>query len=187
MKTIYLSLIALSLVACSGNGGKQKQANGNDSTVVSSKPTKADEAAKARKAAEKIYADVFGWYNKAEQAGTEPQEEPDFNAYYTSNSYKALLQKVVDKDRSLIAKGEVGFFDYDHWICGQDYQGLAFAVAKCERISDERCRVEADITNCGQKQRITLMMVFEDGVWRIDDFIRDGSSEKTSMAQYVKK
>lgn len=187
MKTIYLSLIALSLVACSGKGGKQKQACSSGTATVSSKPAETDEAAEARKTAERIYADVFGWYNKAEQAGGEPQEEPNFDAYYTSNSYKALLQKVVDKDKSLIARGEVGFFDYNHWICGQDYQGLAFAVVQCKKISDERCRMEADITNCGQKQRVTLMMVFEDGVWRIDDFVRDGSSEKTLMAQYVKE
>ncbi len=185
MKLYHIPLIALSLVACGGKNGKRPA--GNDTTAISQKLAPADEATEAQEAVEKIYADVFGWYNKAEQAGSLPTDEPDFDAYYTSGSYQVLLQKVVDKDRALIMKGEVGFFDYNHWVCGQDYQGLEFAPVKTKRISDGQCRMEADITNCGQKQRIALLLTKENGMWKIDDFISNGQSEKSRMAEYVRK
>ncbi len=187
MKLAYVSLIALSLVACSGKGGKQKGANSDSTTDVSNRATTTDEAAEAGKATAEIYDDVFSWYKKAEQAKTEQGDSPNFDAYYTSASYKALLQKVLDKDQQLAAKSEVGFFDYDHWICGQDYQGLTFAVVRSKKVCDGLCRIEADVTNCGQTQRIALTMVYENGVWKIDDFIRDGQSEKQRMQEYIKE
>ncbi len=171
---------AVAVLAGCGHGGSGKAA---DSTAVV-----ADSAAQGAAARlEAIYADVFGWYAKAEKDLSVAKKMPDFDAEYMSSAYNDVLRKVKDIDKKAEANGEIGFFDYDHWVMGQDYQGLKMVVVNVRPTGQGKCSADVDITNCGTTQRIAVALVLENGQWMIDDFVRDGQSEKSQMLEYVKK
>ncbi len=136
-----------------------------------------------------IYDDVFGWYTKAEGDTDMPDDMPDFDALYMSSGYKELLSKVKAKDEEVEAEGMIGFFDYDHWVCGQDFSGLKMSVTGGEMVDGNTCNAEVEILNCGEVQQIGITLVRENGEWLIDDFItvfgNERISEKERMRLYV--
>ena len=139
---------------------------------------------------ENIYADVFGWYTRAAGATDAMGTMPDFDRLYLSSDYKAWLVQVKAADEKLMDQGYVGFFDYDHWVCGQDFQDLQMKIVslspqETSRQEMPRFRAKLEICNCGQRMPLELMLVREQGQWFIDDFISDGSSEKARMQQYL--
>lgn len=183
MRNLLILSLVLALCGCSqssNNGGQQSTAA--DTTAVDNSQEQNVEAR-----VQAIYADVFGWYAKAEKDPSVLQKMPDFDSQYTSAGYKDALSKVKAIDKQAEADGEIGFFDSDHWIQGQDFQGLKMAVVNVVPEGKDKCKADVDITNCGATKRIALTLVLEEGQWMIDDFVADGQSEKAQMLDYVKK
>ncbi|MBO7138080.1 MAG: DUF3828 domain-containing protein [Bacteroidaceae bacterium] len=144
---------------------------------------------KIRKVVEKrvreIYDEVYGWY----LAHVDDPSENDFNdKIFFSKDYWKILSDVICADTE---SEEIGFFDYDHWIQAQDWdRDLALHVDSVNIIDDHHAFVHTHITNCGSKSSLIIAMLFEDGAWFIDDFIRpdfDNSSEKESMKHYIEQ
>lgn len=183
MRNLLILSLALALFGCSqtsNNGGQQSTAA--DTTAVADSQ---EQNAEVRLQA--IYADVFGWYVKAEKDPSVLQKMPDFDSRYMSAGYKEALREVKAADKEAEANGEIGFFDADHWIQGQDFQDLKMTVAGIVTDGNDRCKADVDITNCGTTKRIAVVLVNEQGQWMIDDFVADGQSEKAQMLDYVKK
>ena len=132
-----------------------------------------------------IYDDVFSWYNEDAKGKGTTDSVPDFDALYMSRDYKAVLQKVEEKDRKMEEEGFVGFFDYDHWVCGQDYGNLSVRIISVSEESSEGCRVEVEISNLGTKTRLAVALIKENGAWKINDFIDGEVSEKNRMREYA--
>ncbi len=141
-----------------------------------------------------IYSHVFAWYERAERDLSLLQESPDFESLYTSADYNRLFREVKAVDERIPAGEAVGFFDYDHWVCGQDFQGLSMKIVSCGKAEAERYRVVIAVHNCGTDSFVKLDMVPEGGRWVIDDFcmMPDATtdpdpalSEKARMRSYI--
>ncbi len=184
MKRLLILATAIAMVGCGNTGHTGKGQSAADSCQATLNDTAA-EAKAASQSVNEIYNDVFGWYTRAEKDVTMLGKMPDFDSIYTSADYKALLSKVKAADKTVEANGEIGFFDHDHWVCGQDFDGLQMKVVKVVATAPGKCTAEIDVTNCGATTQETLDMVFEDNQWKIDDFKTDGQSEKAQMREYV--
>ncbi len=188
MKALYFFILAFAVASCSSTGNKQKQTygklSGNSAELTEKTDKQTDTNQAARKALQAIYADVFKWYALAEKDLSVLNKMPDFDEKYMSSEYKRLLAKVKTIDKKYEDQGEIGFFDYDHWVCGQDFQNLSMKVVKTT-VDSGKCSADIVITNCGNENSVIVDLVCENGVWKIDDFHTDGTSEKARMRQYV--
>ena len=132
-----------------------------------------------------IYDEVFGWY--LAHINVYGQNDTDHDKYY-SKDYRQTISDVARVDAE---SEDIGFFDYDHWIQGQDWdKDLAMEVESVEILDVRHACAHIRITNCGTKSSVVLTMVKEDGEWFIDDFVTPGagnSSEKSDMKQYIKE
>ncbi len=188
MRALYVLMLTIVVASCSSTGNKPNQTNGKSlgdsvkSTDSYNKQDSTDQA--ARKALQTIYADVFKWYAKAEKDISVLKNMPDFDAKYMSAEYKELKRKTKTFDDKHATQGEVGCFDYDHWICGQDFQNLSMKIVKMV-VDSGKCSADIEITNCGTKNSVTVDLVWENGEWKIDDFYISDISEKTRMKQYI--
>ena len=177
MKKIFAIVMSMLLLSCHGT---QDRASLESEEVCQS--------------VDSIYSQVFDWYSKAEKDLSLLQESPDFEALYTSSDYNKLFREVKAIDDSIPAGEAVGFFDYDHWVCGQDFQDLSMTIVSCTKEAADRYSVVITVRNCGTDSFVRLAMVQEEGHWLIDDFCRipdatttpDTSlSEKARMKDYV--
>jgi hypothetical protein len=87
----------------------------------------------------------------------------------------------------------MGFWDYDHWVQGQDWcDDLASRVDSVKEEQD-KAMVFVTITNCSSQQQLALRIVNEgEKTLKIDDFIvfsEDGKSrsEREEMGLYLKQ
>ena len=134
-----------------------------------------------------IYANVFGWYNRAEHDLTVLHQMPDFDTCYMSADYSVCLRAVKADDDILAEQGEIGFFDSDHWVCGQDFQNLSMDIVSGSLTGPNAYRAQVKIHNCGQVKALDIDLVYEQGRWMIDDFVCDGQSEKACIKVYLQQ
>ncbi len=194
MKKVFLicasTLLMVSCVHTSSNESLDNTTTGETSTASSmtdlSKFSDEDVVKSAQDSLTAIYSKVFAWYNDPANAGA---KTPDFEALYMSDGYNKLYKEVVaidDKHPDM-----VGFFDSDHWVCGQDYQNLSMKIIGSNREDDDEVNTEIVVNNCGSSTRLAVDMIFEQGKWKIDDFkTADANghlieSEKTAMKNYI--
>ena len=124
----------------------------------------------------------------------------DFNsAPYVTAEYLRLHQQVDSMDEANHAEG-LRFFNYDHWGLGQEFHSIDSAtVSTCTLMDDGRADVTLDLVvradyleepeTFHELQR--LLLKWEEGQWRVDDFIQDQGplekvvSEKKLMKEYL--
>ena len=191
---IYPFLMASLVVAvgCSNpSGSKTSQERENaiaDSThsvsSTSQNEQEKSEIEEATKSLQTIYEQVFAWYMKAEKDISLLSKTPDFEARYMSSSYNDILKKVRKLDDKLAADGYVGFFESDHWVCGQDFQDIKAKVKEGVMKGDRYCTT-VSVKNLGESHEVAVEMVKENGKWLIDDMLFSGVSEKNSMQRYL--
>ena len=185
-EVLFLALL-LALASC-GHSNKKGESlsaeNEVDSTAV-----EADLTAEVAARITAIYDEVFGSY-RAQTENAWPVEDFDREGFL-SKDYLRLQAQVLRADS---LAGELGFFDYDHWIQAQDWgSDLAMQLVGTEMQSDSTALCHIIVLNCGYKTPFTIAMVKEDGRWLIDDFINDPaddlsvSSEKEQMKEYLKQ
>ena len=161
------------LVLMTGCGGRQQ------SETVKEEPSVVEEIS-AEQAIMNIYDEVFNAY---ETLSEREIMAADFDRKFMSAEYLATDSIV----RKIDAKypGEIGFRDYDHWIQGNDWENLSYAIASISEISEKEAMISMVIFNCGQEKPIKVKMVKENGEWKIADFIREGVSELHEMQEYI--
>ncbi len=186
MKLVYALVLALIFSACANrNKGTDTTGFASLAQTEATSSNDTDTDAGAAKALKAIYVDVYAWYAKAEDDLSLLAKMPDFDAKYMSADYTKVLRQVTVKDKDCENKGLVGFFDYDHWVCAQDFQGLSMEIVKLSGSTPGVRHADVDITNLGKKKRIGIDLVYEGGLWKIDDFHVDGTSEKKRMHEYL--
>lgn len=192
MKKVFLSLALLLVVALYSNGCKSPSGNINQPAVaVSDNSTQQDELISR---VNDIYSTVFDWY--ADWTNKWLNDEPisedfyiNFDSIYCSQDWNSVKKKVLEYDATL---DEVGFFEADYWVMGQDFQDLSISDVEVINIQGNKAQVEFNHHNFGSVTRVRLDMVKEDGEWKIDDFI-DVDSEygdiywKKEMNVYLKE
>ncbi len=132
-----------------------------------------------------IYKDVFQYYNDSIDNESIPQNSPDEN--YCTKGWNTILAKVSEFDQ-IHNPDDIGFFDADYWVMGNDYMDLSVSDIEVVSFEKDKAKVELNLHNCGSITRVRLDMKFVNGNWFIDNFI-DVSNDidwKKEMEDYVK-
>jgi len=136
-----------------------------------------------------IYADVFHYYeylksprSKTQLTGIKPPA-----VKFCSHDWNELVTQVTTHDATSLNEGEMGFFDADYWIMGQDWGDLAVSDVHVSSMSDSVATVMLSLHNLGNVTTVRLEMVRERESWRIDNFIdvTNGIDWKASMEEYL--
>lgn len=139
-----------------------------------------------------IYSVVYTIYNAwASGDTTVSLMEYDFDSEYCSRDWNHMVARVDAYDNNH-EEIEMGFFDADYWVMGQDAQDLSISDVNLVSFQGDKAVVEFDRENCGSTSHVRLEMVYEDGEWKIDNFI-DVNPEfgdlnwKANMKDYLKQ
>jgi len=117
---------------------------------------------------QKIYKEVFA------SLSTGIEEGVDFEKKFMSEAYNKDFRAARGDD----------YFEMEHWVQGNDYEGPTFRVGKVTQVGD-KARVRVVITNSfGTSTPVDLLMVFERGNWFIDDMLT-GFDENAAESGYV--
>lgn len=127
-------------------------------------------------AAQIMYDDVMSMYD----SGGEGRD----NAFRRYASSKLL--NLVDEVDDAIAKGDIDpiiyGWDCDPWIMAQDWSHPTAKVVKVYDLSDNGCMVDVAIMDGeveGDATNITVALVKENGMWKVDDFALSASDADT--------
>lgn len=136
-----------------------------------------------------IYKDVCDTYNAAQNDlnFTEKLAEKDFDGNYCTDSWNDILKEVIEFDK-VNSVGEIGFFEFDYWIMGQDFQDMSFHDVKVLDMHDNEATVGLILVNMDSDIKLKLNMKFERGDWYIDD-IENQTMDfdmKKDMTEYLK-
>lgn len=175
MKRLFSKSIIMAFVAC---------------CVVASyscnrKPVPSSKADEVASAVCKMYDYVFECY----RAGNDSLDV--FNRRYLTADYNKMIDSVRAFD-SIHHAEECGFFEYDHWIMGQDWDKPTYTLDTVF-VSDSLVDwywATVTINNFGTTQ-VHLLMVPEDGEWKIGDMLDydlnlDKPSEMDNMSLYLR-
>ena len=151
-----------------------------------------DEAPLVVQRVEAIYADVAKVYPST---GDELHEGAPFydlvnlDSLYCSADWNDCLRQVGEADQ--LSGNEMGFFDADYWIMGQDWNDVHVTDVSATVNDRTHATVTLLLHNCGSTHPLKLLMVKEKGEWLIDDFLEDSGGEPTdwkrSMLEYVEQ
>ena len=118
-----------------------------------------------------IYREVFTVYNAwSKDDAAVNLSNYDFDSQYCSRDWNDIVKRVKDFDDSH-DEIEMGFFDADYWVMGQDANELSISDVRLIDLQQDRAQVEFNLKNCGSISLVRLEMVLEGGEWRIDNFI----------------
>ena len=180
MTLALFGLCACLVMACKNNNSS----NSSDNSATDNANEKiAHSADPLRTRVENIYRDVCDTYNKANQMplgeGMEMIGRRNFDREYCSAAWNKVRNQVTEKDSRL--EGEMGFFDFDYWIMGQDFQDVSATDVKVQQINGDKATVTLTLHNCGNATPLTLAMVYERDNWFIDDFLTPGEGSTDSL------
>lgn len=185
-KWIWMAAAALALDACQG------QAAGNASETVAQEVVAQSSEADVVNRVQEIYSAVFKEYNRedslrnldllTDQGAYAHLNE--FNRNYCSREWNRLVDQINNID-SLYYAGEMGFWEADYWIMGQDWHDLSISDVKVLSLNSNEASVEFLLHNFDAARPVKLQLVNEDGVWKIDDFKDNDLDWKASMKEYV--
>jgi len=195
---LVCGLALMTAVACDSkkNGGSEAQKNSEKMEAVSADKEAVVEhdATELKTRVESIYNDVtttYNKYNESEELSLGSVETANLDKKYCSEEWNALLEKVAEKDKQ--NEDEIGFFDFDYWISGQDFQNLKVTDVKVQKIEGDKATVILNLHNFGSVTPMKLDMVYERDNWFIDNFTyisTSGSDEdeglKRDMQEYIK-
>jgi hypothetical protein len=104
---------------------------------------------------------------------------------YCSKDWNVMLAAIAEADKDK----DMGFFDADYWVMGQDYQDISADNIKVERQTEQEATAMLDLHNCGNVIQVRLSLVLEDGQWMIDNFedVSNGLDWKLAMKEYLEE
>ena len=185
-RILLLTVAVVVLGACSSRGAVVKSSGESDHDGL--------DTASVVERVQEIYGAVFKVYNEADSLRNLDidsmndvyERRADFEANYCSNEWNRLMKKVNEID-SLYHQNEMGFWDFDYWIMGQDWHNLSVSDVKVKTLTDAEATVELCLHNFDNVTQLCLLMKREDGTWRIDDFVDMGfgTGFKKDMQDYI--
>lgn len=177
-KYFCLMVTAFALCACQGRAVNTDQA---DAQAVADR-------------VQEIYGEVFKEYNLEDSLRNQDQLEglgayghrDEFNRNFCSREWNRLSQQIHEID-SLYHSDELGFWDADYWIMGQDWHNLSISDVEVLAVTPTEAAVQLQLHNFDSAKPVALRLVLEDGVWKIDDFldVEHDMDWKRSMQEYV--
>ena len=187
-KYIFLLVVAFAMCGCHG------QAVNNDKVTADAVVNQEADADAVAKRVQEIYQAVFKEYNLEDSLRNLDQLEGlgayehrgEFNRNYCSHEWNRLSRLINEID-SLYHSDELGFWDADYWIMGQDWHNLSISDVEVLSVTPTEASVQFQLHNFDSSKPIGLHMVFEDGVWKIDNFldVKNDMDWKKSMQEYV--
>lgn len=143
---------------------------------------------------QEIYSDVFKEYTLEDSLrNLDMLDGPgasarrgDFNRNYCSREWNDLSRQIREID-SLYHADELGFWEADYWIMGQDWHQLSISDIEVLNVSPTEADVKFMLHNLGEAKPVALILVKEDGIWKIDNF-KDMNIDmdwKRAMKEYV--
>ncbi len=188
MKRFCIAItMLLALVACKK---ENQQPDRTLSAVPETETTTTDSEKKTQAYLEErvnsIYSKVFEDYNRANEL-EEFNNIPHPDSLYCSKDWNQWVQKVNEYDTENHAD-EIGFFEADYWVMGQDFGDLKISDVKTISLNDTKAVVEINIHNYNDITRVRLDMVYEGNEWMIDDFtdLKNDFDWKQDMKDYMK-
>ena len=133
--------------------GKQTEADSRNDTIP------------IRAFAQQMYDDIFARYNA------------DSQAYAYRNYCSTGFLELLDSLNASVKSGEIPSQEYgwgaDPWINAQDYSSPEAKVIRTTILSDTTCRVDVAIRDMGNTRINKLLLLNENGQWKVDDFLND--------------
>ena len=174
MNWIVLTVAVATLGACSPRAAVEETRDGNLDTIS------------VVQRVEEIYGAVFKVYNKEDSLSLVlPIEKKErLNTLYCSTEWNEAFNKVEEIHRLLN-----GWWERDYWIMG-DGLGLNLSISDIKVVSmdEDKAVVEFQLHNSDSTQPVRVIMVKENGIWKIDTFIdEEGNDWKKEMQEYVKR
>ncbi len=194
-KLLILFALPLLLSGCGKNA--QSPSSSKESTgIVEAPPSTSEPSLKKEDQMNKeyvaervnaIYHDVFTQYY-SEDADLNEQDIPSPDEKYCTKEWKELLNKVIDYDNTH-NPDDIGFFEADYWVMGQDFGDLSISDVNVVKLDDDDATVELNLHNLGKTTTIRLEMEYERNNWFIDNFVdvEYGISWKNDMEEYLKE
>lgn len=143
---------------------------------------------------QEIYSDVFKEYTLEDSLrNLDMLDGPgasarrgDFNRNYCSREWNDLSRQIREID-SLYHADELGFWEADYWIMGQDWHQLSISDIEVLNVSPTEADVKFMLHNLGEAKPVALILVKEDGIWKIDNFkdLNIDMDWKRAMKEYV--
>jgi len=111
----------------------------------------------------------------------------DLDSIYCSTDWNNTVKKINEKD---MASDDIGFFEADYWVMGQDagdYYADNFKIVPSDSNDPHHTSVDLDLHNLGNITKVRLEMVKEENSWKIDNFIdqTNNMNWKKQMIDYL--
>lgn len=187
-RIIMLMAVAFALFGC------QNQAAKNDTTAIETNENQVPDSNAIVNRVQEIYQAVFKEYNLEDSLRNQDILEGqgahahryEFSKNYCSSEWDRLLHQIDEID-SLYHGGELGFWEADFWIMGQDWHELSISDLEVLSATPDQTSVRFQLHNLGGSKPVVLQLIKEDGMWKIDDFLDVDSDMdwKKAMQEYV--
>ena len=187
-KSIFSLVMVFVLCGC------HTQAENKSAADAEGSVNQASDTAVVQQRVQEIYGDVFKEYNledslrnldKLDGPGASSRRG-EFIQNYCSQEWNQLSRQINEID-SLYHAGEMGFWEADYWIMGQDWHQLSISDVEVLDVNQAEAHVKFMLHNLGSAKPVALTMVKEDGIWKIDDFqdLDNHFEWKLAMKEYV--
>ena len=188
MKWIWSMVMVCALCAC------HSQSENAGTPYVKDSANQIADAEAVQQRVQEIYSDVFKEYTLEDSLrNLDMLDGPgasarrgDFNRNYCSREWNDLSRQIREID-SLYHADELGFWEADYWIMGQDCDQLSICDIEVLNVSPTEADVKFMLHNLGEAKPVALILVKEDGIWKIDNF-KDMNIDmdwKRAMKEYV--
>lgn len=187
----FVLLLTLALVI----GGCRNQSQ--DSEKVAAETTVVNQESDAevvKQRVQEIYSEVFKEYNLEDSLRNLDQLEGlgayarsgEFCRNYCSQEWNGLVSQIAEID-SMYHDGELGFWEADYWIMGQDWHQLSISDVEVLSVTPSQAAVNLNLHNLDNVKPVVLLLVKENDTWKIDDFkdVNNDLDWKRSMQEYV--
>lgn len=188
---IMMAMTAITFVAC-GNKTTGNNDNGDEDSVFMLdgpgsvyEPTEEEVGQYALETVQEVYEAVGQAYS-SEDWQTQSNE---LDKEYCSKDWNATVKSVIEKDNQ--TPDEMGFFDADYWVMGQDFSKKIYATdLNLEKLLMDDTPWEAAVTlklHNFSEIPVRVNLIYEGGEWKVDD-LTDLSNDldwKKSMKEYL--
>ncbi|MBR5654571.1 MAG: DUF3828 domain-containing protein [Prevotella sp.] len=181
MKKLLLMAVC-SLVLFTGCKGKSQPAQEKDNakTEQSSVPRPDNEA--IAQMVKNMYADIA---KACSDPSASMSETPNYDEKYGSTDWKNTVKAVVEHDSK---KDEIGFFEADPWIMGQDAGDFFASDIEVGEVDEHNgTPVTLNLHNMGNVTKVRVIVVMDNGEWKVDNLIdlTNNFDWKKSMKEYL--
>lgn len=190
-KCILLVVLAFTMCGCQG-----RAVNNDKVAVEETAVNQTSDADAVAQRVQEIYAAVFKVYNEEDSLRNLDiqmengvwEQRGKFNTDFCSKEWNALLAQVDEID-SLYHSDELGFWDFDYWIMGQDWHNLSISDVEVMSVTPSEAAVQFQLHNFDSVTPVAMMLVKEDDIWKIDNFmdVDNDLNWKKLMQEYVKE